>query len=828
MKEMRRKFLAFLFIVSISIVLVAQETNFEISEQGYFSTPFARVLVCHNNYPEGRRGGVEMVLHGKRILTNGEMRLTPLEFENVPGHLVTRNDYGERLVDRENNTISNKLSLEGTGISYQVELKTSGDKINVSLALDQPLPDTLVGKAGFYFELYPYDYTGKSYFMDGKQGIVPLQAAGPVLGTIEHPEPVPLAVGKELSIAPGDSLRNLVISTDQNKIHFYDGRDASNHKWLVVYIPIQDNKSGEVIRFTLRPGQNKQWIAPPVICHSQVGYHPGQSKIANIELDPRVGQYDTARLIQILPDGNREIVKEGIPNAWGNFMSRHYVQFDFTSITKPGIYQLCYGKECTEIFPISRDALDGKTWQTTLETFIPVQMCHVEVDDKIRRWHGACHLDDGIQAPAGLDFYDGYSQSNEITSGFEAFRHIPYQNLGGWHDAGDNDPTTSSNISSVHTLCLAYEEFKIDHDQTSIDRERRKVEIHFPDGKPDVLQQIEHGVLHVLGGYRASGHCFPGIVSNDWMQYLTHGDLSSQTDNGLYDASLPVDSVNSLYAGVKDDRYVFTTRYIMMEYQAAEALAASGRVLEAYNQELAKECLETAIYIWNNDDTDEGEINHHRYTSRYLEGQKINTAIELYLSTNEQKYLDYIVANKEKIAHNFYWTGWKVARIAREIEDASFRKEFDQLLKENIARYREMSGVNPFGMTRVLKSFGNGFHYMAHTKWLYYYHQYNPELVTASEVVKPLEYVWGNHPVSNHSLVTGVGSKSVTKAFGFNRADFSYIPGGVVSGPAFIKPDFFEFRYNDPFFWIQKEYTIASGCVYLFCVNAANKVLNVK
>ncbi len=55
--------------------------------------------------------------------------------------------------------------------------------------------------------------------------------------------------------------------------------------------------------------------------------------------------------------------------------------------------------------------------------------------------------------------------------------------------------------------------------------------------------------------------------------------------------------------------------------------------------------------------------------------------------------------------------------------------------------------------------------------------------------------------------MSGVGARSVTTAYGTNRADWSHIPGGIVSGTALIRPDFPELL-EWPFLWQQTEYCL--------------------
>jgi hypothetical protein len=89
-----------------------------------------------------------------------------------------------------------------------------------------------------------------------------------------------------------------------------------------------------------------------------------------------------------------------------------------------------------------------------------------------------------------------------------------------------------------------------------------------------------------------------------------------------------------------------------------------------------------------------------------------------------------------------------------------------------------------------------------------------------------LNYIYGCHPGSNISFVSGVGTRSKKVAYGTNRADFSFIAGGIVPGVLIIKPDFPENQEDWPFLWGENEYVINIGAVYIFLVNAVNDLLN--
>lgn len=42
----------------------------------YLEAPGVSLLVYHNDYPEGRQAGIELIHHGERVATNGDLRLT--------------------------------------------------------------------------------------------------------------------------------------------------------------------------------------------------------------------------------------------------------------------------------------------------------------------------------------------------------------------------------------------------------------------------------------------------------------------------------------------------------------------------------------------------------------------------------------------------------------------------------------------------------------------------------------------------------------------------------------------------------------------------------
>jgi hypothetical protein len=69
--------------------------------------------------------------------------------------------------------------------------------------------------------------------------------------------------------------------------------------------------------------------------------------------------------------------------------------------------------------------------------------------------------------------------------------------------------------------------------------------------------------------------------------------------------------------------------------------------------------------------------------------------------------------------------------------------------------------------------------------------------------------------------VSAVGTRSKLVAYGFNRADYSFIPGGLVPGVLIVKPDFPELTDEWPFLWFENEYVVSAVTTFILAANAA-------
>src|ERR1019366_7272762 len=516
----------------------------KINDQEYLEMRGLNVMLAHDYYPEGHQGGVGVIQNGQRVATNGDLRLKP-----TPGQWQPTPAVGKRQVDRTAQEISvrmaypdesqdrkgeNPIGYPDLKMSYAVRVRADGSAFRIMVDLDEPLPAGWAGKVGFNLELFPGILFGKSFTIGGQSGTFPRQANGPGAVADGDYELAALGRGPKLWVAPESELQRMTIESVQGgELVLLDGRAQHNNGWFVVRSLVPAGAARGAVEWLVTPHSQPGWKSDPVIQVSQVGYHPGQPKVAVIELDRHETDLKPVALYRAGGNG-LERVAERPGRDWGRFLRYRYLQFDFTDIVEPGTYVVGYGERRSNPFQISGQVFERNVWQPTVEYFLPVQMAHMRVNDHYRLWHGLSHVDDALMAPVNHVHFDGYSQGPSTLTRFKPGDHVPGLDRGGWFDAGDHDLRIESQADTVHGLALAWELFKPALDNTSIDEDARLVEIHQPDGKPDVLQQIEHGVLTIVGGYNSMGRLYRGIQDASLHQYTFLGDAAGMTDNKVF------------------------------------------------------------------------------------------------------------------------------------------------------------------------------------------------------------------------------------------------------------------------------------------------------
>ncbi|WP_207434396.1 glycoside hydrolase family 9 protein [Sabulibacter ruber] len=803
------------------------QPGLRLNELEYLEMPGLNVMLAHDFYPESHQGGVGIIQNGLRIGTNGDLRLEP-----TPGQWQPVPKVGPRVVDRATQTISvrmeypdpdknrkgfNPIIYPDLNFAYEVKVRPEGKNFRIIVDLDKPLPEEWIGKVGFNFELFPGILFGKTYYMDQQFGIFPRQLNGPgFYDASKEYQTTPLASGQKLTIVPEDPRQTLTIQNVSGEgLQLIDGRAQHNNGWFVVRSLVKKGASKGAIEWLISPNAIAGWKSEPVVQVSQVGYHPKQQKVAVIELDKTETQRHPVTLFRVNETGGLEKVMETQPKEWGKFLRYHYLQFDFTQVQKPGMYKVKYGAYETSPFQISEQVFKRHVWQPVIETFLPVQMCHMRINDRYKVWHDVCHLDDARMAPLNHNHFDGYLQGPSTLTKYQPGEHVPNLAVGGWHDAGDYDMRVESLADEIRILSLAFEEFKVKYDNTSIDQKLKIAELHRPDGKNDLLQQVEHGALSIVAGYQNLGRLYRGIIEPSLRQYTLLGDASTQTDEVVFDAAKAPNPTPPIgQEGAPDDRWVFTEENPGRELQVASCLAVASRALKGYNDTLSTHCLRIAQELWDR-------------TQEKDKLQRVNAAAELFLSTKDKKYANWLVANTQDITKNISRTGWVIGRTLPLIKDKKYKAAVLAAVQNYKKVVEEQERKTPYGMPYEPDIWGAGWGIQNFGVQQFFLHTSYPEIFPRTYMLHAMNFVLGVHPGSNvSSFASGVGAKSLTTAYGNNRDEWSYIPGGVGSGTALIRPDFPELLHW-PYLWQQTEYVIGGGSSdYMFLILAADHLLS--
>ncbi|WP_454884746.1 glycoside hydrolase family 9 protein [Sphingomonas oryzagri] len=809
-------------VCALAIAMPAIAAPLKASASGTLEMQGLSVIVDQNQFSpiffDEKNAGIQIVLHGDRIATDGAVRLNPTPEQWDPVPAFVGRDRGP-----EPDQIIVRSAYPDVDLRYRVKVTAEGEGFRIAVDLDKPLPDSLAGKAGFNLDFLPTVYFGKTYLMGTAPGLFPRHPVGP-MAKDGSGNPLPLASGAQsLTLAPEDPETRVSITSDGTPLALYDARARAQNGWFVVRSLIPAGAKNDAVVWHVRPNVIPGWVRPPMIAFNQAGYTPARGKVALIELDPAFKAPAEATLLKFTPDGRKQPVFRAAVQPRGKWMRYDYAAFDFSSVRAPGIYAISYAGTTTNPFRIATDAY-GHIWQTSLDTFLAEQMDHVGVREEYRVWQSPSHLDDARQAPPNHIHFDGYKMGPNLDSPYKPGEHIPGLAVGGWQDAGDYDIQTPDNAWVVRDLVWARELFGLDWDETGVDEAARAVEIRKPDGVQDALQQIRHGTLQLLAQYKAFGHAIVGIVDPKLRQYAHLGDAGSQTDGMVYDPALgPLDREGTR-SGVPDDRWAFTTDLPSNDLYVAGALAGASRALADLDPALSAEALKTAKAMWAKQQSrpfDDTTGRESAFSPRMLDVADVMATVELVITTKgEPAYTARLKQLLPSIQKHFDWVGGAAVR-AIPFMTADYRADLAPLVKQEKDKIDADLAHNPFGVPISEGSWAGSNRVATFATTMYMLHKAYPEIVGTQYTLNALDYILGRHPANNLSLVSTVGTQSKLIGYGHNRADYSFIPGGMVPGVIIIKPDFPELKTDWPFLWFENEYTVSTTSAYILAANAA-------
>ena len=854
-----------LFLISVSSISKAQDLK--LNDRDYFERQGVNVLVFSNNFNGGfndeKNSGIEIIHHGVRTIQGGAVRLnnTPEQWDLVPKTV-------SRTVDREKGSIEVVMRYDDYDFDSRVVVTGKGKAVEIAVWLDKPVPEKLAGEAGFNIEFLPSQYWLKTYDVDGRLGRLPRYATSQTVtrpnaekprqfkgfktyddrGTNRFVDPLPIDTGHKVTLATDQPDRMITISSDA-ELKLYDGRILAQNGWYVLRSVLPKDKTGKVLSWTVEPNAIPGWIREPNIGFSQVGYTPDQPKVAVIELDKSDQPQATASLMRIMADGSSEQAYQGEIKTWGPYYKYNYVKFDFSEVRQPGVYYIQYGNTRSNDFIIDDHVYDKITDATT-DVWVPIHMNHMYVNEGYRTWHGEPFKEGYLQAPPS-DHFDLHHQGPTTDTKYKPYELIPGLNVGGFFDAGDFDIETGSNINVVQNFIRTWELFKPMRDETFVSQKQRYVDLHRPDGVPDILQFIEHGTLNLVAQAEQIGH-MASTLSNSVLDNYHHlGDAASITDGLHYDPSLkPYEvSADGKRSGTPDDMWAFTTRSPQLDLRAANMFAAASHALKGYNDNLAERALTQSKRLmaeatelikqrtaarnqqmeadFNWLDGFENRVNGvkpDKKRQKLMERSRKNreqygdmsTNLQLYGATQEKQYLNNFALQIWDALELNLASNMQTALDAIPYMDEAYK----QKLRPYVVKYNDyiksFDQQNPYGVPIGLGNWAGVNMVLNFGIAVNYAHIYYPDVVSKDEVYRVANWLYGCHPYHNYSFVAVVGAARPKQVFyGNNRADFSAIPGNVAPGLLFRQPDHFENFDDWPFLWGQNEGTIAGNTQYV-------------
>ncbi len=332
--------------------------------------------------------------------------------------------------------------------------------------------------------------------------------------------------------------------------------------------------------------------------------------------------------------------------------------------------------------------------------------------------------------------------------------------------------------------------------------------MHRPDGVPDILQFIEHGVLNLVAQAEQIGH-MASTLSNSILDNYHHlGDAASRALTGYNDEL------------------------------AARALKQSKRLMqeatELMNQRRGQrtDAQADADANWltgtgdGNASASDNNANRRRQARARNSRSDLATNLQLYAATREQQYrVNFEQSIWEALDRNVANT-MQTALDAVPYMDEAYKQKLRPYVEKYNAYVKGFDQQNPYGVPIGLGNWAGVNAVLNFGITINYAHIYFPDIVSKDEIYRVSNWLYGCHPYHNYSFVAVVGAARPKQVFyGNNRADFSFIPGNVAPGLLFRQPDHFENFDDWPFLWGQNEGTIAGNTQYIIFGSAFKNIV---
>ncbi len=282
---------------------------------------------------------------------------------------------------------------------------------------------------------------------------------------------------------------------------------------------------------------------------NQVGYLPAAAKVATVQW-PR-GSRESARKFQVLRKGGDKVFEAKLSAPQVDALSGDRVQLaDFSAVRKPGKYVLTVEHGGQAQVEIGEDAYRHALWMATRGYYGQRCGCHVNMGGGYE--HPPCHLHDAFDASSG--------------------KTGPFENFGGWHDAGDYGRYIVDSGITTGTLLWAWELYE---------QSLRRMHLQIPESGgpvPDFLAEVRWNLGWMLA-----------------MQDVDGGVWDKQTSRHFCGFVMPQDDKLEIYV-IGSGKSPYKVATATADFAAVMAIAA--RAYRESDLDFADRCLAAAKRAW--------------------------------------------------------------------------------------------------------------------------------------------------------------------------------------------------------------------------------------
>ena len=487
---------------------------------------------------------------------------------------------------------------------------------------------------------------------------------------------------------------------------------------------------------------------------NQAGYHPDWPKRAILinkteEDSIALIEAESGDLIEVL---NPKSAIEGPEGSRVQFL-------DFSSIEQKGRFYLEGGDLRSVTFSIGEDSYKEAT-RLMLRSYY-LQRCGVELlDAETGLSHQACHLDDGV-----------YPRDDALNK-----EGLHRDAAGGWHDAGDYGKYLAPAAVTVNRLMSLYLMAPERYPDSALSIPESG------NGQSDLLDELIVELDWMLKMQRADGAVYRKLSGAKWPSVITP-DEDTQT-RYVYGVSSPETG----------------------KFSASMAMAA--RVFQSSDKVRAKRYQDAAEKAWNwlkfqseqsvdwqkKDDSGSGSyLSSETDTEAQLDtdyDDRLTAALELFLTTKQDEYRDYILAFEPEEAYSLYeWKDASALSLLHLMEQdttpelAGIREDIQRKLINRADELYAQVEASPFKVANQKIIWGSNKMTAEEGITLAHAWRLTGQKKYLRAAIDQLDFVMGRNPF-NLSFVTGVGEKAVKNPVHiFGRAVKRTLPGLMVGGP---------------------------------------------